>query len=1182
VSQFSLRIVEEAHIGLRKKEQQDFHGHSFIPAIPEKNLPACCLVAVADGVSMGMAGALASQTAIKVLLSEFGRLYTGGDIEPGFALEKAFLAANLEIFKLAEDRPGMATTLAAGIIIGDQLITAHIGDTRIYLVRQNTPFKPVTIDHSWVVEFGQQQVAKGLLTEDQLKKHNMRHSITRALGLSEDLLVDFNTRTLSEGDLILICSDGLWDLGGEENINNLITKALPTVQQQSEQEAFNQMCHALVELAMNAGGRDNITVSLTVVDGIGAHIPMPGLAKLLERTAQDLDERVNHAGEFIDEPVEPTTLNAIPLLKGLPYKPMGVTGFPASPAEPQPERPQVNLDAMLARNQQAFALGQWDEAIEDMIHLEEQFPGNQNLFEMLSNMLLRYIGTHINDGSFQKAVNLYKKLEAKNLKRFDQSILDFCLAESRRASTENNYTLTLDYANFAAHLFQQDLRVRQLQELSQLYIEFERPGLPLNQRLSIAQKLYARDADFGAIQDDLSKVYMELGDEAVRQNNDDEALNWYSLISPLKPRDKRLISLANSKTRAIEDKKQRLIASGVYNAAITSVPIPGGLEKFSAANSTGPDGKPESEALSRLKERVSRAQNGWDNGRKEIGAEYIYLVDQLNQLLSPNPWQPTFPRVCYDYGKWLLEQKQYREAKPYLLKAQALGMAAATQRLNEIEKTERGSDSRFRNTTQDLPEPELLNSAANNSGEGSYKQPASDFSLDKYTVPAPAAQPTEPANYTYVPPQLNNNYNVAKPLTSKQEPPPKSEKLVGVSGELRNQVYFDPLQDAAMREARRSGKAGVPQTVKQVSNKPPDFQNPGRVTSYLSSIWLPGIIGLVIFVAVVLVTINIIGRIGQPASIDGTQIAATTITPAQTTQSSSTQPASGGVSVTINGVNSDLVKVWLAATGEPRTSWRELATRPSGGFALSNNNLVALDQKLKYTLVVIPRDTTTRKYKQDVELDAPVQTLFSRTNLSLSPAGSMEVALAIAPEALHFYPLAGENIDTTMPDGARYISNTRHIIRGDFLKFYESNGALGRFGFPISEEFDWGDVGRAQFFERGWLVQTPSDKLVKLGRLSEDILSLPSCENVPKPPPGVSTTKPLADALFTNFLRTNQSVGSPISAAFEISEGNNKKRVQYFQFARLEIITTGNASADRPVTLGLLGSEYSRCRNWYR
>jgi tetratricopeptide (TPR) repeat protein len=896
---------------------------------------------------------------------------------------------------------------------------------------------------------------------------------------------------------------------------------------------------------------------------------MPGLAKLLERTALDLYERVNSVEDIAELSEEPSTLSAIPL-KAIPYQPIGVVDLPVV------EEKAPQLETMMAQGQQSFALGQWEEGLNQLLELELLEPDHHGLYETLSNYLVRYIGSAIENSESAKAEQFYLSLLEKGITRYDQLIFDHCLNESKRASSESNYSLSLTYANFAGRLKPQDNRIRQLQEINQLYLELKRTDITISQKLSIAQNLYARDPDFGSIQDDLCSVYMQLGDEATRNSEDDDAIGWYELIVPLRPRDKRLVSLANSKLRSLQDKRIRQSAQTGLRFKST-VPVPNGLENMVIPS--GPDGKPETEGMGRLKDRVSRAQKAWDNGRREVGAEYIYLVDQLNQILSPNPWQPTFPRVCYDYGKWLLEQKQYSEAKPYFIKAQSLGMSAAQQRLSEIERMGKENTYGSRGAPPvDLPDslPPKPEKPSISAIEAQYTQSNITGVTQKVPVINPSAALNQ-ASYTYLPPVAPSGYAAAAAASS-DERFQKTERLVGVSGETRTPNMVDPLHSAAMRESRRSGSFVPPPSVASRPLSQPI--GPNRFTEIARNFWIPALLGLVIFIAVIFVAINIVSRVSQPSD-SSTQVASTQANSAQSTSPNltATISRSSRVQVTLEGAKPESVQMWLATQNEQRSVWRELSYTPLLGFQLNQADFSKLDLTMKYTLVITPRDTATANFRKDLPLDATIQLLFSKGNLAISSSAGLNTSFVLPAEALNFYPLSGGTVDTTLADGGRFVAATRHSLRGEFLKLYDSSGGVGRFGYPISEEFDWEGIGHVQFLERGWLVQSTNDKLVKLGKLGSDVLGVQNCEAVPKPPPNVGTGTPRVDTSFANYLKANPAIGQPLSTAFEVSEGNSKKKIQYFEFARLEIIS---GATDGSVTLGLLGSEMARCKNWYR
>jgi protein phosphatase len=1216
----SIRFAEKAHIGRRKKEQQDYHGHVIIPADQSQNRPAIYLFVVGDGVSMGTAGALASKTGVETMLNRFEELVKAGATDLADTLNQAFNAAVDEVAELAQDRPGMATTCAAALLVGDRLVTAHVGDSRIYLARPASPatknqpqFKVIGVDHSWVEEVGRQLVQNGEMAEQELLTDPRRHTITRALGMEGEVLADYNTAQLQPGDLILLCSDGLWDLIEPNLLQDFVVSAatdLTGLKAEAAQQRIEALGGRLEEAALAAGGRDNITLGLLLIERVGYAPVMPALPRLLAQTAHELEERTGYAAQ------------AAPRLEAIPNPP---TFRPYQPLN-RTDTEQHNLEAIFSKAQKLFALGHWDESLEEFLQIEKTEPSYRNLYEVLSNNLIRYIEGAMARRQTERVQYLFSQLARANVIRYNDVLADFCLEESRKSVQSRDYQQAKIYADFVLQLRAGDVSARSLLELCELYLELSYPGKPLGDRLALAQKIYGRDADFGSIQDDLASIYMELGDEASRANEHNDALYWYQMIRPLRPSDPRMVSLALSKQRAIEDTMARHDSSQRLRAEMTGR---AGVERSAGAKpgttelELGGDNRAENDMINRLRERVSRAQKAWDAGRKEVGAEYIYLVEQLSNSISPNPWQPTFPRVCYDYGKWLLEQKQYAEARPYFQKAQNLGMAAAQQRLSEIDRALREQAAGPRGASPvDLPDPQPEEWRSGTSRLRAYEQ---ERQIKESYQPRPLLSDAAQAPNTRQP-LIQRRVEV--PVDAKfvgtshagdgvlgpedQERPPtpltaaaiaagnvgpeatntvnleKPEKLVGSSGTLRHRdTSVDPLHYAASREAGRLQNVGLPQSVAQR-----DLVRRRQTEGFLSLVGgltplaTMAIVGVVLVVAIIL-ALNIFGNLTKSTTQDNTAaitaaVPVITATPAITTGPTATTALTGPARLTsrVDGMAASDVRVFLVAPGDTPANYREFNLEAGDNFRLPQSVTDQLDPKVKYTILVRPKDKPDRKYQADLALDAPLQSLWSKTDLNITSVTDADLTLKIPAEAIYFYPLDNGDQDLDLPNnGGRYIKATRHIVKPEFLKYYNDNGGLNRLGFPISEEFNWKDVGLVQFFERGWLVRSGDSPLVRLGKLGQTVLDDPNFDSALKPAPGVGTASYKVDAAFSSVANDNNRYGKPLSAAFEISSGNTKKKVQYFEFARLE---TDPAQKSGPISLGLLGTEYARARNWTR
>lgn len=204
------------------------------------------LYVVADGMGGHESGEVASEIAIETISESYYRI-NGPSADA--ALKKAIEQANSEIFRRAqeEDRQGMGTTVVAAVRIDRMLYIAHVGDSRMYLIRDGQ-IKPLTQDHSMV----QEQVAAGILTPEEAEKHPYRNVISRAVGTSPAVEVEVSQSSpleLRDGDVVLLCSDGL-----TEHVKP------PTIRQIVANRAAESAAAALIQAANNGGGSDNISV----------------------------------------------------------------------------------------------------------------------------------------------------------------------------------------------------------------------------------------------------------------------------------------------------------------------------------------------------------------------------------------------------------------------------------------------------------------------------------------------------------------------------------------------------------------------------------------------------------------------------------------------------------------------------------------------------------------------------------------------------------------------------------------------------------------------------------------------------------------------------------------------------------------------------------------------------------
>jgi len=202
------------------------------------------LFAVADG----MGGAQAGEVASRIAARAFERRQRLSREEPAESqLEEIAQTANREIHRLAQEdssRAGMGTTLTAAMVRDDEVAFGHVGDSRAYLLRDGQ-LKRLTKDHSLVEELRRQ----GRLTEEQAEEHPQRSIITRALGPEPSVNVDTMTFPARDGDVYLLCSDGLTTMVSEDEIREILV----------ESRTLRSAVNKLVEAANRGGGRDNIT-----------------------------------------------------------------------------------------------------------------------------------------------------------------------------------------------------------------------------------------------------------------------------------------------------------------------------------------------------------------------------------------------------------------------------------------------------------------------------------------------------------------------------------------------------------------------------------------------------------------------------------------------------------------------------------------------------------------------------------------------------------------------------------------------------------------------------------------------------------------------------------------------------------------------------------------------------------
>jgi PPM family protein phosphatase len=258
----TLRVVQKSDVGLVRTENQDF----AILSSPEdvNTADRGRLMIVADGMGGHRGGATASRMAATIIKEQ----YLNGDFpDPGEALRVALQMANQQIYLEAQNNPelrGMGTTCSALAIRGEEAWFAHVGDSRIYLVREDQ-IRQLTQDHSLVASM----VREGLITSEEAEVHPRRNVLQRSMGVVPEVEIDVSAPfRVQPGDIFILCSDGLHGVVRELEMKEVVKLPLETVATE------------FVRRSIERGAPDNVTVIVARVeeessDSAGEAIPVP-------------------------------------------------------------------------------------------------------------------------------------------------------------------------------------------------------------------------------------------------------------------------------------------------------------------------------------------------------------------------------------------------------------------------------------------------------------------------------------------------------------------------------------------------------------------------------------------------------------------------------------------------------------------------------------------------------------------------------------------------------------------------------------------------------------------------------------------------------------------------------------------------------------------------------------------
>ena len=219
-----LKTFSITDIGRKRKVNQDFvySSERFVGPLPN-------LFLVADGMGGHNAGDYASRLAVETIVER-----SSGSLEtnPLRVLDEAVQSANGLVRKRAQETPelqGMGTTGVAAVIDGRELYVANVGDSRLYIVNSGE-IRQITKDHSWVEEM----VRRGGIGKAEARNHPDKNIITRAVGAEETVRIDFFQVLLQEGDVILMCTDGLTNMLEDEEIRMTLDGARDIVEKAQE------------------------------------------------------------------------------------------------------------------------------------------------------------------------------------------------------------------------------------------------------------------------------------------------------------------------------------------------------------------------------------------------------------------------------------------------------------------------------------------------------------------------------------------------------------------------------------------------------------------------------------------------------------------------------------------------------------------------------------------------------------------------------------------------------------------------------------------------------------------------------------------------------------------------------------------------------------------------------------
>jgi serine/threonine protein phosphatase PrpC len=264
-----LTFAELSSTGPVRHHNEDCTGF-WQPGDENERLKQGAIAAVADGVGGLSSGEIASRMAVDTAINVFKT--AAKEAKPSQILEQIFREANLDIynFGLEAEQRRMGTTLSVCILRHKEVTTGHVGDSRVYLIR-NGQIKKLTSDHTYV----NMQLKLGLISQKDAVESELRSILTRSLGQDAFVQVDIVKTVLQNRDCLLLCSDGLYTCLMDHEICNIVTRLPPA-----------EACRDLVTTAENRGAEDNISVQVIRIDDVQKTAFYKGLFLLNENSAK--------------------------------------------------------------------------------------------------------------------------------------------------------------------------------------------------------------------------------------------------------------------------------------------------------------------------------------------------------------------------------------------------------------------------------------------------------------------------------------------------------------------------------------------------------------------------------------------------------------------------------------------------------------------------------------------------------------------------------------------------------------------------------------------------------------------------------------------------------------------------------------------------------------------------------